>query len=131
MAIATVFAVLVVLIIVGLPIAAAMGITTIGAMLALGDQQLLVAVPQRMYSATTSFPLLAIPFFIFAGNLMNSGGMTDRIFRFARCCVGHIKGGLGHVNVVASMIFSGMTGAALADAMGVGVVTINAMEKGG
>jgi len=131
MTIAIVFAVLVALIIVGLPVAAAMGITTIGAMLALGDQQLLVAVPQRMYSATTSFPLLAIPFFIFAGNLMNSGGMTDRIFRFARCCVGHIKGGLGHVNVVASMIFSGMTGAALADAMGVGVVTISAMEKGG
>jgi C4-dicarboxylate transporter, DctM subunit len=131
MTIAIVFAVLVALIVLGLPIAVAMGLTTIGAMLALGDTQLLVAVPQRMYSATTSFPLLAIPFFIFAGNLMNTGGMTDRIFRFARCCVGHIKGGLGHVNVVASMIFSGMTGAALADAMGVGVVTINAMEKGG
>ena len=131
MTIALIFAVLVALIILGLPIAVAMGATTIGAMLLLGDDRLLVVVPQRIYSATTAFPLLAIPFFIFAGNLMNTGGMTDRIFRLARASVGHIKGGLGHVNVVASMIFSGMSGAALADAMGVGVVTINAMEKGG
>jgi C4-dicarboxylate transporter DctM subunit len=131
MTIAIIFVVLMALIVIGLPVAVAMGITTIAAMLALGDFQLLIAVPQRMYSTTTAFPLLAIPFFIFAGNLMNTGGMTDRIFRLARSCVGHIKGGLGHVNVVASMIFSGMSGAALADAMGVGVVTINAMEKSG
>ena len=131
MTIAIIFAALVALIVVGVPIAVAMGITTIGAMVVLGDSFLLLAIPQRIYSATTSFPLLAIPFFIFAGNLMNTGGMTERIFGMARAMVGHIKGGLGHVNVVASMIFSGMSGAALADAMGVGVVTIRAMEQAG
>src|SRR5262245_29841422 len=131
MTVALMFAALVALIGVGLPVAVAMGITTVGAIIALGEPQLLLAIPQRVYAMTTSFPLLAIPFFIFAGNLMNTGGMTDRIFDMARALVGHIKGGLGHVNVVASMIFSGMTGAALADAMGVGVVTIRAMEKAG
>jgi C4-dicarboxylate transporter, DctM subunit len=131
MTVALIFAALVALIMVGLPVAVAMGITTIGAIVLLGEPQLLLVIPQRIYAATTSFPLLAIPFFIFAGNLMNTGGMTERIFRMARAMVGHIKGGLGHVNVLASMIFSGMTGAALADAMGVGVVTIQAMEKAG
>jgi C4-dicarboxylate transporter DctM subunit len=131
MSIAIIFAALVALIVAGVPIAVAMGITTIGTMVLLGETQLLLAIPQRIYSATTSFPLLAIPFFIFAGNLMNTGGMTERIFGMARAMVGHIKGGLGHVNVVASMIFSGMSGAALADAMGVGVVTIRAMEQAG
>lgn len=131
MTVVIIFAALVALIVVGVPIAVAMGITTIGAMVILGDSFLLLAIPQRIYAATTSFPLLAIPFFIFAGNLMNTGGMTERIFGMARALVGHIKGGLGHVNVVASMIFSGMSGAALADAMGVGVVTIKAMEQAG
>ena len=84
-----------------------------------------------MYSSTTAFTLLAIPFFILAGNLMNTGGITIRIFRFALALVGHLRGGLGHVNVVASMIFSGMSGAAVADAAGLGLVEMEAMTKGG
>ena len=86
---------------------------------------------QRMYSATTGFTLLAIPFFILAGNLMNTGGITHRVFRFALALVGHLRGGLGHVNVVSSMIFSGMSGAAVADAAGLGLVEMEAMTKAG
>jgi tripartite ATP-independent transporter DctM subunit len=86
---------------------------------------------QRMYVATTGFTLLAIPFFILAGNLMNYGGITQRVFDFARALVGHIRGGLGHVNVVASMIFSGMSGAAVADAAGLGLVEMKAMTENG
>jgi tripartite ATP-independent transporter DctM subunit len=108
-----------------------MGLTAILTFLALGEPGLLSMVPQRMYAGTTGFPLLAIPFFILAGNLMNTGGMTQRIFRFAQCLVGHIKGGLGHVNVVGSMIFAGMSGSAVADAAGLGMVEIQAMLKAG
>ncbi|WP_242509496.1 TRAP transporter large permease [Rhodovulum imhoffii] len=87
---------------------------------------------QRMTkSISDSFPLLAVPFFIFAGNLMNTGGITERIFNFARVLVGHLRGGLGHVNVVASVVFSGMSGSALADAGGLGNMEIKAMRNAG
>ncbi|MBO6900458.1 MAG: TRAP transporter large permease [Rhizobiaceae bacterium] len=92
----------------------------------------LVAVAQRMTkSISDSFPLLAVPFFIFAGNLMNSGGVTERVFAFARILVGHFRGGLAQVNVVASIIFSGMSGSALADAGGLGNMEIRAMRDAG
>lgn len=92
----------------------------------------LAAVAQRMTkSISDSFPLLAVPFFIFAGNLMNSGGVTERVFAFARILVGHFRGGLAHVNVVASIIFSGMSGSALADAGGLGNMEIRAMRDAG
>lgn len=92
----------------------------------------LAVIAQRMTkSISDSFPLLAVPFFIFAGNLMNTGGITERIFGFARVLVGHLRGGLGHVNVVASIVFSGMSGSALADAGGLGNMEINAMRKAG
>jgi C4-dicarboxylate transporter, DctM subunit len=97
----------------------------------LGDASLLKVVAQRTYASTTSFPLLAIPFFILAGNLMNTGGMTERIFRFAHTLVGHMKGGLGQVNVVGSMVFAGMSGSALADAMGLGAIEVKAMTARG
>jgi tripartite ATP-independent transporter DctM subunit len=126
-----VFGLLVGLIMLGLPIAIAMGLTAVLTFMALGQAEMLSVMAQRMYSSTTAFPLLAIPFFILAGNLMNAGGMTQRIFRFAQCLVGHVKGGLGHVNVLGSMIFSGMSGAAVADAMGLGTVEIAAMLKAG
>jgi len=126
-----VFGTLVALMLLGLPIAVSMGLTAVFTFLAMGETGLLSMVPQRMYAGTTGFPLLAIPFFILAGNLMNTGGMTQRIFRFAQCLVGHIKGGLGHVNVVGSMIFAGMSGSAVADAAGLGMVEIEAMLKAG
>jgi len=84
-----------------------------------------------MYAQTVSYPLLAIPFFILAGTLMNTGGMTDKVFRFARCLVGYFPGGLAHVNVVSSMLFAGMSGSAVADAAGLGKVEIKAMNDAG
>jgi C4-dicarboxylate transporter DctM subunit len=126
-----IFSVLVAMILIGFPIAVAMGLTAVGFFLGLGEPRMIGAMAQRMYSAVSSFPLLAIPFFILAGNLMNSGGMTDRIFGFARTVVGHVRGGLAHVSVLASMLFAGVSGAALAEAMGLGVIEIKAMKDAG
>jgi len=123
-----IFSVLVLLILLGFPIAVAMGLTAIGFFLGLGEPRMIGAMAQRMYSGVSSFPLLAIPFFILAGNLMNTGGMTDRIFGFARTVVGHVRGGLAHVSVLASMLFAGVSGAALAEAMGLGVIEVKAMK---
>jgi C4-dicarboxylate transporter DctM subunit len=125
------FAGLIGLILVGVPVAVSMGLTAIVAFLVMGQADILTMVAQRMYASTTSFTLLAIPFFILAGNLMNTGGITERIFRFARVLVGHIWGGLGQVNVIASMIFSGMSGAAVADAAGLGMIEMKAMKDNG
>ena len=119
------------MILVGVPVAVSMGLTAIVAFLVMGQADILTMVAQRMYASTTSFTLLAIPFFILAGNLMNTGGITERIFRFARVLVGHIWGGLGQVNVIASMIFSGMSGAAVADAAGLGMIEMKAMKDNG
>lgn len=126
-----IFAVLVGLVMLGVPIFAAMGLTAAGTFILLGEAFVLPMMAQRMYVATTGFTLLAIPFFILAGNLMNYGGITQRVFDFARALVGHVRGGLGHVNVVASMIFSGMSGAAVADAAGLGLVEMKAMTENG
>ncbi len=126
-----IFLALISLILVGVPIAVSMGLTAVGTFVVLGQADILTMVAQRMYASTTSFTLLAIPFFILAGNLMNTGGITERIFRFARALVGHIWGGLGQVNVIASMIFSGMSGAAVADAAGLGVIEMKAMRDNG
>ena len=86
---------------------------------------------QKMATSLDSYPLIAIPLFIFAGNLMNTGGITRRLFSFARNLVGYIPGGLGHVNIVASIIFSGMSGNAMADAAGLGTIEIKAMTEDG
>ncbi len=85
----------------------------------------------RMAGGVDSFPLLAVPFFILAGNLMNSAGITNRIYDFAVALVGWLRGGLGHVNVVGSVIFSGMSGTAVADAGGLGTIEIKAMRDHG
>lgn len=86
---------------------------------------------QRMVAGLNSFPLLAVPFFILTAQLMNTAGVTERIFRFARALVGHISGGLGHVNITASLLFSGMSGSAVADAAGLGQLEIKAMRDAG
>ena len=85
----------------------------------------------RMIGGIDSFPLLAVPFFILAGNLMNNAGITNRIYNFALALVGWLKGGLGHVNVVGSVIFAGMSGTAIADAAGLGTIEIKAMQDHG
>lgn len=88
-------------------------------------------IPQKMFGGINSFTLLCIPGFILAGNLMNAGGITDRIIDFAKKLVGHIRGGLGLANVGASMGFAGITGTALADVASIGAVMIPAMKKEG
>ncbi len=90
-----------------------------------------LTVVHRMVGGVDSFPLLAVPFFILAGNLMNSAGITNRIYNFAIALVGWLKGGLGHVNVVGSVVFAGMSGTAVADAGGLGTIEIKAMKDHG
>jgi tripartite ATP-independent transporter DctM subunit len=119
-----------ILLFLGMPVAFAMAISGVLALLALGDVSLLL-VPQRMYLSLNSFPLLAVPFFILAGEIMNAGGLTKRIVAFANALVGHFRGGLGHVNVVANMIMAGVSGSASADAVAIGSVMIPAMVQAG
>jgi tripartite ATP-independent transporter DctM subunit len=99
--------------------------------LAFGSQAPLSVVVQRMAPGIDSFPLLAIPLFVLAGNLLNLGGISQRIFDFALAVVGHLRGGLAQVNIFASLIFAGMSGVAQADAAGLGTVEIKAMKKEG
>ncbi len=88
-------------------------------------------VPQKLAQSVNSFPLLAAPLFILMGAIMNSAGITDRIFGFATACVGWVRGGLCHANILASVIFAGMSGSAVADAGGVGALEIRAMKRAG
>jgi tripartite ATP-independent transporter DctM subunit len=114
----------------GAPVAIAIGLA-VALYIVMGTQVPSIIIAQMMVSGADSFPLLAIPFFLLAGILMNTSGITQRLFDFAGCLVRHIPGGLGHVNVVASMIFAGMSGSAVADAAGLGAVEIKAMRKHG
>ena len=115
---------------IGVPVAIALGGASLLYVIVEGVQPHLVVL-HRMVGGTDSFPLLAIPFFIMAGSLMNSSGITARIFGFAMALVGWLRGGLGHVNVVASIIFAGMSGTAVADAAGLGMIEIKAMKDQG
>ena len=121
---------IIVLMLVGVPVALALAGGSL-VFLLITDQVPLLAVAQRMIGNIDSFSLLAIPFFILAGNLMNSGGITKRIFAFAGSIFGWLPGGMGYVNVGASIIFSGMSGAAVADAGGLGSIEIQAMRDAG
>src|SRR5215213_10309904 len=114
----------------GVPVAIAMALASLAYVMISGNIPDFVVI-HRMYGGVDSFPLLAVPFFIWAGNLMNSAGITNRIYNFALALVGWMKGGLGHVNVVGSMIFAGMSGTAIADAAGLGTIEIKAMTDHG
>jgi len=114
----------------GVPVAIAMAGAALVYILLTGDIPPFVVV-HRMISGIDSFPLLAVPFFIFAGNLMNNAGITNRIYNFALSLVGWLKGGLGHVNIIGSVIFAGMSGTAIADAAGLGTIEIKAMKDQG
>ena len=124
------FVIMLVLFAVSTPIAWSMAIAATVYM-AIGPHIPLQGMVQRMIGGIDTFPLLAIPFFILAGNLMNTGGITDRLVTFARALVGHIIGGLAHVVVVTNMIMAGMSGSGVADAAGTGTVLIPAMKKAG
>jgi TRAP-type C4-dicarboxylate transport system permease large subunit len=114
----------------GIPVAIAMAGSSLLYIIASGDLPPF-AVVHRMIGGIDSFPLLAVPFFILAGNLMNNAGITNRIYNFALALVGWLKGGLGHVNVLGSVIFAGMSGTAIADAAGLGTIEIKAMKDHG
>jgi len=115
----------------GMPIAFGILSSTIYYLLISGQTRELLSFSARVISASDSYVLLAVPFFMLAAELMNESKITDRIFSFAKSLVGHIPGGLGHVNVVASMIFAGMSGSGLADTSGLGKVEIKAMKDDG
>ena len=115
-----------ILILLNCPVAFSMGISSTIYLILKGRFSLIMIV-LLMTSGLENFTLLAIPFFIVAGQIMNSAGITQRIFDFANSLVGHVKGGLGHVNVLASMIFAGMSGTAVADTAGLGMVELKAM----
>ncbi len=89
------------------------------------------SVVNQMYSAIDSFPLLAIPFFMLLGRILNAGGITERLLGIADAAVGHIRGGLGHVNVAVSMVFASLSGSAAADTASIGSILIPAMKKAG
>jgi tripartite ATP-independent transporter DctM subunit len=113
----------------GLPLFAGLGLASFAFVWQAGIP--LGIVPQRMAQAANSFPLLAAPLFILMGNVMNASGVTERIFRFATAVVGWLRGGLCHANIVASVLFAGMSGSAVADAGGIGTIEIKAMRDAG
>ncbi len=129
MSIIFLFAILFVLLIVGAPVAVALGVSSLIFIMLNGMPSVIVL--HNMVNGINSFPLIAVPFFILTGHLMNTAGITTKIFKFARATVGWMYGGLGHVNVGASVIFAGMSGAAVADAGGLGNVEIKAMREAG
>lgn len=115
---------------IGLPVALVLGGTAIVYMTMVADLPLRI-VPQRMFAGLDKFILMSIPFFVLAGFLMNEAQLTDRLIRFANLLVGRWRGGLAQVNVVTSMFFGGITGAATADTAAIGTILIPAMEKEG
>lgn len=119
------------LVILGFPIAFSMGISGAITILTVAKNIPLLVIPQRVFVAMDSFSLMAIPFFILAGELMNGGGITRSIIRFSDSLIGHVRGGLAHVNVLASMMFAGLSGSAAADASSIGAMLIPAMEEDG
>ena len=114
---------------IGIPIAFSIGLPIF--IHSLLNEISLNALIQQMVRGLDSFVLVSVPAFILAGNIMNEGGITKRLFHFANCLVGHIRGGLAHANVLCSVIFAGMSGSAIADAGGLGSIEIKAMNDNG
>jgi tripartite ATP-independent transporter DctM subunit len=115
---------------VGLPVSITMGLSGLTAVLVDGRFPALV-VPQYLFNGISSFPLMAVPFFVLAAEIMTASGLTASLLRFANDLVGHIRGGLGHVNVLVSMLFAGISGSALADAAGPSAIVMRLMQRAG
>jgi tripartite ATP-independent transporter DctM subunit len=126
--IGVVFAVLLVL---GLPIAFVMGVTTLFSFIYIGNPTLYNLIPQRMFSGISNFVLLAIPFFVMTGEVMTVGGITRDLIRFCNIFVGRLRGGLAHINITASVFFAGISGSAASDAASIGPLLIPAMTEEG
>jgi len=114
----------------GMPVALTMGVAGLGAVLLDGTLNPLMAM-QRIFAGIDSFPLMAIPFFILAAEMMTAFGLTGALLRFSNDLVGHIRGGLGHVNILVSMLFAGISGSALADAAGPSAIVMRMMREAG
>jgi len=130
MVIAILLGVFAFLLVLGIPISFAIGLASIATVFYIGDLPISI-IAQRFGTGVDSFPLLAIPFFIFAGALMNAGGLASRMVDFASCLVGFIRGGLAMVNTVANMFLAGISGSSVADAAAIGSTLIPAMKKKG
>ena len=115
---------------IGVPLAFVMGGAGLLALVVEGKLSLL-SVPQRFFGGINSFPLMAVPFFVLAADLMSASAITTAILRFTNSLVGHLRGGLGHVNVLTNMIFAGISGSALADAAGPGAIMMRMMQRAG
>jgi tripartite ATP-independent transporter DctM subunit len=113
----------------GFPVAFCLGITSL--VVLLKSEVPLMLMAQRIFTGIDSFPLMAVPFFVLAGELMNRGGTTERLIRFANVLVGRIRGGLAHTNIVASMFFGGISGSAVADASAMGTILVPGMVREG
>ncbi len=113
----------------GVPVAFCLGFTSLAALWMLDEPLIILA--QRMFTGVDSFPLMAVPFFVLAGELMNRGGTTRRLIDFANVLVGRIPGGLAHTNIVASMFFGGISGSAVADAAAMGTILVPGMVRKG
>lgn len=114
----------------GVPVYVAMGVSGTLAILGIGNIPPLL-IPQKIILSLNSFPLLAVPLFVLTGELMNRGGITNRIVNFSKCIIGSLAGGLAHVNILASIFMAGFSGSATADAVAIGGVMIPAMVKDG
>lgn len=131
MDVAIVFGVLLFLMVIGVPVAFSLGISALLAFYLCDAWNIVTILAQRMYSGSTSFVLLAIPFYILAAQLMNTSGMSKRIAKFSELLVGRFPGGLGLANIVNSMVFAGMSGSSVADASGIGMIEIEMMTAAG
>ncbi len=127
---AILFGVFGVLVVLRVPVAFALGLAVVPVFF-IDDRLTPVLLLREMFKSYNAFVLLAVPFFLLAANLMNAAGITDRLIRLARELVGHLPGGLGHVNVVVSMLFAGISGSSTADASGIGSLLIPQMKKEG
>jgi tripartite ATP-independent transporter DctM subunit len=119
------------LVLLGVPIAIALGLVAVVAMVATAGPALLPNVALVMYTGATNFPLLAIPLFIFAGAIMNSSGISRRLIAFASALFGFVRGGLAMVNIGTSMFFAEISGSAVADVAAIGPILIPAMKRRG
>lgn len=123
--------VFVILIIIGVPIAFSMGLSSLFYAFLKGKTALYYLISQKIFVGMDNFVLICIPLFIFSGMIMNESGITKRLIKFSLSLVGNLKGGLAHVNIVTSMFFAGMTGASTADTAAIGSILIPAMQKEG
>ncbi|NNK93369.1 MAG: TRAP transporter large permease subunit, partial [Desulfobacterales bacterium] len=127
---AILFLVFGVLVILRVPVAFALGLACVPVFM-IDDRLTPFLLMNEMFKSYNAFVLLAVPFFLMAANIMNSAGITDRLVKLARALVGHLPGGLGHINVVVSMLFAGISGSSTADAAGIGSLLIPQMKKQG